>query len=184
MMSEQHIIKGCKRHNRKAQQMLWEKYSGYLLGVCMRYATDRPEAEDMLQEAFLKIFFNLGEYSGTGSFKGWLRKVTVNTAITYYHKHLRHKHHTDIEEYVTVETGYAGFEEDFYTAEVLSKVLNELSPGYRMVFNLYTIDGYKHQEIAEMLGIDVNTSKSQYSRARAILRKKLEDLARLKEKYT
>jgi RNA polymerase sigma factor (sigma-70 family) len=184
MMSEQHIIKGCKRHNRKAQQMLWEKYSGYLLGVCMRYATDRPEAEDMLQEAFLKIFFNLGEYSGTGSFKGWLRKVTVNTAITYYHKHLRHKHHTDIEEYVTVETGYAGFEEDFYTAEVLSKVLNELSPGYRMVFNLYTIDGYTHQEIAEMLGIDVNTSKSQYSRARAILRKKLEDLARLKEKYT
>jgi len=183
MMNEQHIIEGCLKHNRKAQGMLWEQYSGYLLGVCMRYATDRPEAEDMLQEAFLKIFFNLGEYSGTGSFKGWLRKVTVNTAITYYHKNLRHKHHTDIEEYVTVETGTGGFEEDFCTAEDLLRVLNELSPGYRMVFNLYTIEGYKHQEIAEMLGIDVNTSKSQYSRARAILRKKLAELARLKEKY-
>ncbi len=150
----------------------------------MRYATDRPEAEDMLQEAFLRIYFNLGEYSGTGSFKGWLRKVTVNTAITYYHRNLRHKHHVDIDEYVTAETGTAGFEEDFYSAEDLYRVLNELSPGYRMVFNLYTVEGYKHQEIAEMLGIDVNTSKSQYSRARAILRKKLEELAKMKEKYT
>lgn len=150
----------------------------------MRYATDRPEAEDMLQEAFLRIYFNLGEYSGTGSFKGWLRKVTVNTAITYYHRNLRHKHHVDIDEYVTAETGTAGFEEDFYSAEDLYRVLNELSPGYRMVFNLYTVEGYKHQEIAEKLGIDVNTSKSQYSRARAILRKKLEELAKMKDKYT
>jgi RNA polymerase sigma-70 factor (ECF subfamily) len=184
MMSDQNIIDGCIRHSRKAQQMLWKQYSGYLLGVCMRYATDRPEAEDMLQEAFLRIYFNLGEYSGTGSFKGWLRKVTVNTAITYYHKNLRHKHHTDIDDYVNAETGSRGFEEDFYTAEDLYRVLNELSPGYRMVFNLYTIDGYKHQEIAEMLGIDVNTSKSQYSRARAILRKKLDDLAKLRGVYT
>ncbi|MFZ2287136.1 MAG: RNA polymerase sigma factor [Bacteroidales bacterium] len=184
MMSDQHIIEGCIRHNRKAQQALWNSYSGYLLGVCLRYATDRPEAEDMLQEAFLRIYFNLREYSGTGSFRGWLRRVTVNTAITYWHKNLRHKHHADIDDYVSVETGTAGFEEDFYTAEDLCRVLGELSPGYRMVFNLYTIEGYKHHEIAEMLGIDVNTSKSQYSRARAILRKKLEELARLRGRYT
>lgn len=183
-MSDKHIIEGCIRHDRKAQQILWKQYSGYLLGVCMRYATDRPEAEDMLQEAFLRIYFNLREYSGTGSFKGWMRRVTVNTAITYYHKNLRHKHHADIDDYVSAETGTAGFEEDFYTAEDLYRVLGELSPGYRMVFNLYIIDGYKHHEIAEKLGIDVNTSKSQYSRARAILRKKLMDLAQLKGKYT
>jgi len=143
----------------------------------MRYATDRPEAEDMLQEAFLKIYFNIGEYSGTGSFRGWLRKVTVNTAITCYHRSLRYKHNVDIDDYVSTETGTAGFEEDFCNAEDLYRVLGELSPGYRMVFNLYAIEGYMHHEIAEMLGIDVNTSKSQYSRARAILRKKLEDLA-------
>jgi len=184
MMNDQHIIEGCIRHNRKAQKMLWEKHSGYLMGVCMRYATDRPEAEDMLQEAFMKIFFNLREYSGTGSFRGWMRKVAVNTAITYYHRNLRHKHQIDIDEYVCKETGTAGFEEDFYTAEDLYRVLSDLSPGYRMVFNLYTIEGYKHHEIADMLGIDVNTSKSQYSRARAVLRKKLEALARLKGKYT
>lgn len=132
----------------------------------------------------MRIFFNLGEYSGTGSFRGWLRRVTVNTAITYYHKNLRHKHHTDIDDYVSAETGTAGFEEDFYTAEDLYRVLAELSPGYRMVFNLYSVEGYKHNEIAEMLGIDVNTSKSQYSRARAILRKKLDELAHMKRKYT
>jgi RNA polymerase sigma factor (sigma-70 family) len=184
MMSEQDIISGCLRHNRKAQQMLWNQYSGFLLAVCMRYAADRPEAEDMLQEAFIRIYFNLGDYTGTGSFKGWLRKVTVNSAITYYNKNLRHKHHIDIDDYVSTETGTAGFEEDFYTAEDLYRVLGELSPGYRMVFNLYTLEGYKHHEIADMLGIDVNTSKSQYSRARAVLRKKLEELARMKGKYT
>jgi len=150
----------------------------------MRYATDRPEAEDMLQEAFMRIFFNLREYAGTGSFKAWLRRVTVNTAITYYHKNLRHKHQIDIDEYVSTETGTTGFEQDFYTAEELYRVLNELSPGYRMVFNLYSIEGYKHHEIADMLGIDINTSKSQYSRARAVLRRKLEELARMKGKYS
>jgi len=183
-MSDQHIIDGCIRHNRKAQQMLLQKHSGYLLGICMRYATDRPEAEDMLQEAFMRIFFNLREYAGTGSFKAWLRRVTVNTAITYYHKNLRHKHQIDIDEYVSTETGTTGFEQDFYTAEELYRVLNELSPGYRMVFNLYSIEGYKHHEIADMLGIDINTSKSQYSRARAVLRRKLEELARMKGKYS
>jgi RNA polymerase sigma factor (sigma-70 family) len=184
MMNEEHIIEGCIRHNRKAQQMLWEKYSAYLLGICLRYSSDRPEAEDMLQEALLKIYFNIGEYSGTGSFKGWLRKIAVNCAITYYHKNLRHKHHIDIDDYVSLETGEESFEEDLYTAEELFKVLNDLPPGYRMVFNLYTIEGYKHREIADMLGIDVNTSKSQYSRARAILRKKLEDLRTIKKRYT
>lgn len=184
MMSEQDIIEGCIRHDRKAQQMLWKKYSAYLLGVCLRYSTDRPEAEDILQEALLKIFFNIGEYSGTGSFKGWMRKVTVNCAITYYHKNLRHKHHVNIDEYVSVETGEESFEADFYTSEELFKVLNDLPAGYRMVFNLYTIEGFKHREIAEKLGIDVNTSKSQYSRARAILRKKLDDIGKLKGKYT
>jgi RNA polymerase sigma factor (sigma-70 family) len=184
MMNEEHIIEGCIRHNRKAQQMLWEKYSAFLLGICMRYSSDRPEAEDMLQEALLKIYFNIGDYSGMGSFKGWLRKIAVNCAITYYHKNLRHKHHIEIDDYVSLETGEESFEEDLYSAEELFKVLNELPPGYRMVFNLYTVEGYKHREIAEMLSIDVNTSKSQYSRARAILRKKLEDLRKIKKRYT
>jgi len=150
----------------------------------MRYSTDKTEAEDILQESFLKIFFNISDYSGTGSFTGWLRKVAVNTSITHYHKNLKHRYHIDIDEYVTVETGISSFEEDFFTSDELYKVLNELPSGYRMVFNLYAVEGYKHKEIAEMLNIDTNTSKSQYSRAKAVIRGKLEKLRILKKSYS
>jgi RNA polymerase sigma-70 factor (ECF subfamily) len=149
----------------------------------MRYAGDKAEAEDILQDSFLKIFFNIKDFSGPGSFIGWLRKVAVNTAITHYHKNLKYRYHVDIDEYVSVETGVSSFEEDFFTSDELYKVLNELPSGYRLVFNLYAIEGYKHKEIGEMLGIDTNTSKSQYSRAKAVLRNKLEKLGKLKGIY-
>jgi RNA polymerase sigma factor (sigma-70 family) len=184
MVSDQEIIKGCARHERKAQKMLYDKYSGFLLGICMRYSTDRSEAEDILQDSFLKIFFSIGDFSGTGSFAGWMRKVAVNTAITNYHKTLKHRYHIEIEDYVSVETGTSSFEEDLFTSDELYKVMNELPAGYRMVFNLYAVEGYKHKEIAEMLGIDTNTSKSQYSRAKAVLRDKLDKLRKLRKKYT
>jgi RNA polymerase sigma-70 factor (ECF subfamily) len=184
MMSDQQIIGLCAKHDRKAQQELYDKYSGLLLGVCLRYAADRAEAEDILQDSFLKIFFNIKDYTGSGSFTGWLRKVTVNTAITNYHKNLKYRYHVDIEEFVSMETGTTSFEEDFFNSEELLRVLNELPAGFRMVFNLYAVEGYKHKEIGEMLGIDTNTSKSQYSRAKAALRSKLETLGKLRTSYT
>lgn len=183
MMSDQQIIEGCANHDRRAQQELYDQYSRFLLGVCLRYATDKAEAEDILQESFLKIFLNIKDYTGSGSFIGWLRKVAVNTAITHYHKNLKFRYHLEIEEYVSVETGTISFEEDLFTSEELYKALNELPAGYRMVFNLYAIDGYKHKEIAKILGIDTNTSKSQYSRAKAALREKLENLGKIKDRY-
>jgi RNA polymerase sigma-70 factor (ECF subfamily) len=184
MMSEQQIIKGCARHERKAQQLLYDKYSSFLLGICMRYVGDKAEAEDILQDSFLKIFFSIQDFSGTGSFTGWLRKITVNSAITHYHKNLKFRYHIEIEEYVSVETGIMSFEEDYFTSDELYKVLNELPAGYRMVFNLYAIEGYKHKEIAEILKIDTNTSKSQYSRAKATIRVKLEKLRKLQGNYS
>ena len=183
MMSDQQIIEGCARHERKAQKLLYEKYSRLLLGICMRYASDKAEAEDILQDSFLKIFFRIKDYSGTGSFVGWLRKVVVNTAITHYHLNLKYRYHVDIEDYVSVESGVAGFDEDFFTSDELYKVLNELPGGYRMVFNLYAVEGYKHKEIAEMMGIDTSTSKSQYSRAKAVIREKLAKLGKLRNSY-
>lgn len=183
MMSDQQIIEGCARHERKAQQELYNQYSRFLLGVCMRYAVDKSEAEDILQESFLKIYFNIKDFSGTGSFIGWLRKVAVNTAITHYHRNLKYRYYVEIEEFVSLETGQTSFEEDFFTSEELYKVLNDLPAGYRMVFNLYAVEGYKHKEIAEMLGIDTNTSKSQYSRARAAIRERLDKLGKLKRSY-
>ena len=111
MMSDQQIMDGCANHERKAQQVLYDKYSKFLLGICMRYATDKAEAEDILQDSFLKIYSNIKDFSGTGSFIGWLRKVAVNTAITHYHKNLKFRYHVDIEEYVSVEVGVSSFEE-------------------------------------------------------------------------
>lgn len=184
MMSDRQIIEGCSKHNRKAQQLLYDKYSRFLLGICLRFARDVAEAEDILQESFLKIYFNIKDYTGTGSFVGWLRKVAVNTAITHYHKNLKYRYHIEIEEYVSAETGTTSFEEDYFTSETLYRVLNELPAGYRLVFNLYAIEGYKHKEIAAMLGIDTNTSKSQYSRAKAVIREKLKALGRLKDRYS
>ena len=184
MMRDQQIIELCAKHDRKAQQVLYDKYSRLLLGVCLRYATDKAEAEDILQDSFLKIFFSIKDFTGSGSFIGWLRKVAVNTAITHYHKNLKYRYHVDIEEYVTIEAGVMSFEEDFYTSDELYKVLNELPTGYRMVFNLYAVEGFKHKEIAEMLGIDTNTSKSQYSRAKAVIRDKLEKLGKLRSSYS
>jgi len=183
-MSDQQIIDGCSRHDRRSQQELFDRYSRFLLGVCMRYSTDKAEAEDILQDSLLKIYLSIRDYSGTGSFTGWLRKVAVNTAITHYHKNLKHRYHIDIDEYVSVETGITSFEEDLFTSDELYKVLNELPTGYRMVFNLYAVEGYKHKEIADILHIDTNTSKSQYSRAKAALREKLEKLRTLKKNYT
>lgn len=184
MTSDPQIIEGCTKHDRKAQQLLYDKYSRFLLGVCLRYASDKAEAEDILQDSFLKIFFNIKDYSGTGSFIGWLRKVVVNTAITHYHKNLKYRYHVEIEEFVSTETGVMSFEENYFTSDELYMVLNELPTGYRMVFNLYAVEGYKHKEIAEMLGIDTNTSKSQYSRAKAAIRDKLEKLGKLRNSYS
>ena len=183
-MSDRQIVEGCTKNERRAQKVLYDKYSRLLLGICLRYASDKAEAEDILQDSFLKIFFNIKDFTGTGSFIGWLRKVAVNTAITHYHKNLKYKYHVEIEKYVSVETGVASFEDDFYTSDELFRILNELPAGYRMVFNLYAIEGYKHREIAEMLGIDTNTSKSQYSRARAVIREKLKILRNLKSNYS
>ena len=175
MMSDQQILNGCLKHDRRAQKSLFERYSGLLLGICLRYATDRPEAEDILQESLIKIYMNIGHYSGEGSFTGWMRKIVINTAITYYHKNLKHKHYVEIEEVFTSEVGKDVPDSEF-TSEELKMVLDELPPGYKAVFNLYAIEGYKHKEIAMMLEIDVNTSKSQYSRARIFIQKKLKKL--------
>ncbi len=174
MISDQEIVQGCLKKDKRAQKSLYDLYSGLLLGICIRYATDVPEAEDILQESMLKIFLNIGDYSGGGSFIGWMRKIVINTAITHYHKHLKHKHYVEIEELYTSEAGKSDDPDLAYTADELKSILNLLPPGYKAVFNLYAIEGYKHKEIAEMLGIDVNTSKSQYSRARTFIQKKLE----------
>ena len=151
-------------------------YAPVLLGLCCRYTRDRSEAEDVLQEAFIKIFNNLGQFAGKGSFEGWLKRIVVNTAITHYRQNLKHAYQEDISEIKESRISGENFKEAEFTKEELMNVIKSLPQGYRMVFNLYAIEGYKHREIGKMLNIDISTSKSQFSRARKIVQQKLEKL--------
>ncbi|MBT3209167.1 MAG: RNA polymerase sigma factor [Bacteroidetes bacterium] len=181
MQSEKNIIEGCIRNSRKYQKILYERYSQVLLGICYRYARDKSEAEDILQEGFIKIFYNIKQYSGAGSFEGWMKRIIVNTSITHYHKNLKHNYNDDINEIRETKIEENTFEDADFTREELFSVINELPHGYKTIFNLYAIEGYKHKEIAEKLEIDINTSKSQFSRARKQIQKKLIELSRIKE---
>jgi len=179
MLNEEQLIKLCRRKDRNAQKLLFERYAGLLLGVCLRYATDYSEAEDILQEGFVKIFFKIGDYSGKGSFYNWMRKIMINTAITNYYKTRKHRFQYDIEEVDEMGIDRVNLKESDFTHEELLKVISELPEGYRVVFNLHAIEGFKHKEIAGILNIDINTSKSQYSRARKVIRRKLFELSKI-----
>lgn len=175
MISEEQLIEKCKKYDRVAQKMLYDRYAPILLGICMRYVFEKSEAEDILQEGFLKIFTKITEFEGRGSFEGWMKRVIVNTAITHYHKSSKHnKYHYDINDVQLPKNEKPAIGEAEFTSEELLYVIHSLPDGYKHVFNLYAIEGYKHKEIAEMLKIDINTSKSQYSRAKKLIRKKLE----------
>jgi RNA polymerase sigma-70 factor (ECF subfamily) len=146
--------------------------------MCARYATDTAEAEDILQEGFVRIFTYISDYTGKGSLFNWMRKIMINTAITVYHRNLKHRYHQEIDAVREPARDEMPGSSDF-TREELLRVIRSLPEGYRVIFNLYAIEGFKHKEIAEMLGIDVNTSKSQYSRARRFIRNRLEEISRI-----
>lgn len=176
MNSEKVILAGCIKGKQSAQRELYDRYSRLLLGVCLRYAKDMDEAEDMLQEGFVKIFLNIKEFKGDGPLIAWMRRVVINTAITYYHKMRKHRYHDDLEEVRESKFEEKGWGETDFTREELMSLIQEMPSGYRQVFNLYAVEGYKHREIAELMQIDENTSKSQYSRARKWLQVRLEHL--------
>ncbi len=170
------IVEGCRRRNKKAQQVLFDRYAPILLGICMRYVKDKSEAEDILQEGFLKIFLNINDFAEKGTFENWMKKIIVNTAITFYHRNFKHNQNLDIEDVNPNEVITTDSPEGDYDTNELLQLINSMPQGYKVIFNLYAIEGYKHKEIAEMLNIDENTSKSQYARARKWMQNKLEEL--------
>ncbi len=185
MLSEDQLIEKCKKQDRAAQKILYDRYAGLMLAICMRYVYERSEAEDILQEGFLKIFLKIGEFEGRGSFEGWLKRIFVNTAITHYHKSSKHnKNHYEISDVQENKFEKQKYNEAEFTRDELFNVVNSLPEGYRIVFNLYAIEGYKHKEIGKLLKIDINTSKSQYSRAKKLIRKKLNHLKKEAKKRT
>jgi len=153
--------------NRRMQEELYKRFSPRMYAVCLRYAGNAEEAEDILQEGFIKVFKKLNSFRSEGSFEGWVRRIFVNTAIEHFRKKRYLQPVTEKEEN-TIEGKYFSVLDELAEKDILALV-QELSPGYRTVFNMYVVEGYTHKEIADMLNISEGTSKSQLSRAKVIL---------------
>jgi RNA polymerase sigma-70 factor (ECF subfamily) len=167
-------VRRCLNGDALAQKQFYERFAGRMLGVCYRYAGNMHEAEDLLQEGFIRAFHRLKDFRGEGSLEGWLRRIMVTTSLNFL------KHEKRIREQLELKT--AG-EESSSSVEILEqmesqevmKLIQQLSPGYRAVLNLFAIEGFSHREIGEMLGIGESTSRSQFTRARQLLQKMIEE---------
>ena len=172
IISDSDLIKECLDGSRKMQELLYNRFAPKMYAVCLRYSGNQDDAQDLLQEGFVKVFKNLEKYRGDGSFEGWIRRIFVNTSIEHFRRKVKLSSVSETQE-VTIE------DKDWNALDTLAekdiiKIVQELSPGYRQVFNMYVIEGYSHREISEILGISEGTSKSQLARAKVILKKIIE----------
>ena len=176
-MDAAELVQCCLQDNPQAQKALFGRYSGKMMMVCKRYAKSQEEAEDFLQEGFIRMFKYLKSYDNRGSFDGWVRKIFVNTAIRHYHKQTNHNTNIHLETayYKTVESQII----EEMSAQELLKVVQKLPDGYRTVFNMYAIEGYSHKEIGELLEIKESTSRSQLVKARKWLQHKINTLLKV-----
>lgn len=179
--ADEDIVLGCKRGRAKAQSLLYDKYCGAMLGIAMRYSDNQTEAEDVLQEAFLNIFKKIESFEGKneGSLTLWIKTIVINAALTNNRKNKKHNFTDDVDDFKIADEedryNFGESIEDLQNIQVakIMSALKELPIGYRTVFNLYVVEGYSHQEIAEILEVSENTSKSQLSKARKFLKVKL-----------
>ena len=172
--SEEALLRDCRKGKPSAQHELYERFAPKMLGVCYRYIHDREEAEHVMIGGMVKVFEKLDQYLGEGSFEGWMRRIMVNESLMYIRKNKNMSLVVEVES-AEYELNYHSLESSLETADLLA-LIAELPVGYRTVFNLYAIEGYNHKEIAELLEINENTSKSQLSRARKYLQNRLQEL--------
>jgi len=166
-LKEEIVIKALKSEDRKVQKWLFTKYSRLFLAICRRYVKVQEDAEDVLLRGFYKIYKNIPQYSGTGSFEGWMKRIMINESLMFLRKNNNFKLKVEISN-IEIKTKLTI--QDQLEAEDIIKLLDKLPTGYRTIFNLYVVEGYKHREIAEELGISINTSKSQLILAKKRLR--------------
>lgn len=165
----QELILRCIKQDPRSQELLYKQFFEYGMRVCVRYTSTYDEAVEVLNDGFLRVFTKLNLYNPQLSFAGWLRKIMVNTALNYHKKNQKYNFHQEIEQVKNLSVEEYGVEQQMNYEEI-AQLVQQLSPAYRTVFNLYVIDGYKHEEIAEMLRISVGSSKSNLSKARLNLR--------------
>lgn len=168
------LIRRCIKDDPAAQKELYDMLAPQIMGICIRYTKSRYDADDVFQEAFIRIYGNLSQFKGEGSFEGWAKRIAVNTALKNFKVNEHENNHLDID-----DVKQDGFSVENILSEINSKelltVINELPEGYKMVFSLYVIEGYTHKEIAKMLKISEGTSKSQFFYAKKMLQKLLQD---------
>lgn len=169
------LVSACTKGDSRAQRALFDKFAPKMLSICKRYIPNGEESEDVLQDAFVKIFQKIGDFKQEGSLEGWMRRIVVNTALDAIRKN---KKWLGVAQVEAVENQASFDDNAFDNMDVnhLLQMINEMPDGYRVVFNMFAIEGYSHKEIADTLGVSENTSKSQYSRARAFLRTQIEQL--------
>ncbi len=169
-MSLKKLIAQCKKQDRKAQEELYQTYSGKLFTLCLKYSANYEQARDNLQDGFIKIFQNISQFKGRGTFEGWMTRIMINTAIKKYES--KSFHLTVYEE--QLEDPEVEIDDNMVSTEFLMQIIRELPERYRLVFNLYSMDGFTHKEIAKMLNITEGTSKSNLARARVKLKEQIE----------
>ncbi|HEY5463686.1 MAG TPA: RNA polymerase sigma factor [Hanamia sp.] len=167
-MEYNQLLKDCLKLKPEAQRMLYEHFAPLMLGVCFRYTKSMDDAEEVLQEGFVKVFARLNQFKGDGEFSGWIRKIMVNTALTYLKTNQRYRYDLSYDETLLHLVSTENPAVDLETKE-LAELIRQLPTGFQTIFNLYAVEGYKHAEIASMLGISEGTSRSQYARARIVL---------------
>lgn len=167
-------IQSCIKGNRQAQQQFFDQFKGKMFALCQRYARNREDAEDILQEGFVRVFRDLHQYNGSGPLEGWVRRVFVNVALQYLQKKKKQPEVVELFDYDAPDD-VDPFVMDEPPAKQMTQMLQRLPDGFRTVFNLHVLEGYSHPEIAEILGISVGTSKSQLLRAKAYFKKLLEN---------
>jgi len=170
-LTEEQLIKGCIQQDMECQRMLFEQYAGRMMTICLRYSCDQPEAEDILQEAFIKIFSHLSQYKFQGSFEGWMKRIVVNCALKMIQKKRIQFSEIHSQELISTQPDPDALSN--LTEDELLKLISNLPDGYRIVFNLSVMEGYNHDEIAALLGIQPTTSRSQLVKARRLLQKQI-----------
>ncbi len=173
MLDEKTLIRECLKQNQSAQTELYSSFSGKMFGICLRYAKNRMDAEDLLHEGFLKVLTNLKKYRGEGSFEGWIRRIMINTSINFYRTKTSN-FMVDIDDIFDLEISDVDAISKMTEKELISQI-QELPDGYRIIFNMYVIEGYKHKDIAEILNISESTSKTQLLKAKKSLQQKLKE---------
>jgi RNA polymerase sigma factor (sigma-70 family) len=180
LYSEQELIAGCVSNKREFQKLLYQKFAGKMLSLCFRYFKNKQEAEDVLQDGFVKVFKNIDKFQGTGSFEGWIKRIMVNTALEELRKKKREFFTQDIDDLYIQPESVDKTDSGINTKDLINYI-QALPDGYKLVFNLFVIEGYSHGEISQMLNVSEGTSKSQLSKARVYLQKMMSKNEKVKE---